>query len=626
MLIDSQNIWHLYLEGAAEDMMNNILRKNNVPQELHDLFLTKENNKLVFKTDDVPLLYKWIQNENANTRTLKDDYKNYQKFFGNTPLTNFTSYLDFTEKVHAKRDEADYLNRHKNVGNIELEGSDKENIIENNDEILILKGDDEHKCVKYGKGYSFCISRGGGGNMYGNYRLSKASTFYFIFFKNIPKEDERHIMVLDRTDSGWEWTFGKNQTKVVQGGWDEIVAQFPILAKYEDKFVNKPLTPEEEEYQNKLQKFVYNPSMEIFNKFSYKEKADVLKFGMSIPLDVFESLDKYLKNEWISVGPKISIDIYNILTDKEKERFVTVRKQQLNQILEDIYEFSDLINDDNISEVDFQILSNDEYFSEQFIKPFYEDLEKVKNNYIKNKEQYYITDYYYDNIHRKNDAFAKKAVEYFIKNKIFMPFMVTTKYTDSFGIKYPEEYKKAIEIASRDVKFGALFIEEIANAYARYDEDYPLPLEISKNLINEKDPIKYIGYISHILIRSYSTELHPNNIAFETLLKHLTKIIPSIHSEIIKIGNVEIKFSNVLINILSAVFLYNIVSDTTIISLFNSIPDKFKNEVISKLDKYRVDHPVFKEIKKRLGIESLDTQELNDSIIYDLVKSFLLKS
>ena len=187
MLIDSQNIWHLYLEGAAEDMMNNILRKNNVPQELHDLFLSKENNKLVFKTDDVALLYKWIQNENADARTLKDDYKNYQKFFQNAPLTNFTSYLDFTEKVHAKRDEAEYLNRNKNVGNIELEGSDKENIIENNDEILILKGDDEHKCVKYGKGYSFCISRGGGGNMYGNYRLSKASTFYFIFFKNIYK-------------------------------------------------------------------------------------------------------------------------------------------------------------------------------------------------------------------------------------------------------------------------------------------------------------------------------------------------------------------------------------------------------------------------------------------------------
>ena len=622
MLIDSQNIWHLYLEGAAEDMMNNILRKNNVPQELHDLFLSKENNKLVFKTDDVPLLYKWIQNENAVARTLKDDYNNYQKFFGNKKLTDFQNYIQWTEAVHAKRDEAQYQSRNKDLKDIDITGEDKENVLANDEDVLILKGDDEHKCVKYGKGYSFCISRGGGGNMYGNYRLSKASTFYFVFFKNIPKEDERHIMVLDRTDSGWEWTFGKNQTKVVQGGWDEIIKQFPILSKYEDKFVNKPLTTEEEEYQNKLQKFVYNPSMEIFNKFSYKEKADVLKFGMPIPLDVFESLDKYLRNEWISVGPEMSIDIYKKISDKEKERFVNVRKQQLNQKLENAYDFKDLLYEDNISEVDFQILSDDESFFEQFIKLFYEDLKKVKKDYIKGNENYYRdSDYSYYNIHRKNDAFSKIAIEYFIKNKIFMPFMAKTKYTDSFGSKYPEEYKKVIEIASKDVKFGALFIDEIADTYAREGDVYPLPLEISKNLINEKDPIKYIGYIISILSRSYC-ENHSNNIAFEILFKHLIKIIPSIDSEIIKIRNIDMKFSNILTIILSYIFFYNIATDTIIFSLIDAIPDKLKNEVISNLDKI----PVFREIKKRSGMVSSDTQELNDSAIYNLMKSFLLKS
>jgi hypothetical protein len=331
MLIDSQNIWHLYLEGAAEDMMNNILRKNNVPQELHDLFLSKENNKLVFKTDDVPLLYKWIQNENADARTLKDDYNNYQKFFGNKKLTDFQNYIQWTEAVHAKRDEAQYQSRNKDLKDIDITGEDKENVLANDEDVLILKGDDEHKCVKYGKGYSFCISRGGGGNMYGNYRLSKASTFYFVFFKNIPKEDERHIMVLDRTDSGWEWTFGKNQTKVVQGGWDEIVAQFPILAKYKDKFVNKPLTSEEQEYQRKLREFTRYPIKSNFDKFTYQHKADALKFGMDLPIDLFQNLDKYLRNEWISVGPKMTEEIFELLTDSEKSRMLKVKEQQLAQ-------------------------------------------------------------------------------------------------------------------------------------------------------------------------------------------------------------------------------------------------------------------------------------------------------
>jgi hypothetical protein len=69
--------------------------------------------------------------------------------------------------------------------------------------------------------------------------------------------------------------------------------------------------------------------LEKFKQFSYKERADVLKFGMLIPLDLFQSLDVELRNDWIAVGPKMSGDIYELLTNKEKERFTHVREQQL---------------------------------------------------------------------------------------------------------------------------------------------------------------------------------------------------------------------------------------------------------------------------------------------------------
>jgi hypothetical protein len=319
----------LCLEGAAEDMVTSRLTKLEAPNDIIEFFLQKEAGKLIFKPEHVPTLYSWIKEENADQRTLVDDYKAYQRFFQTKSLDQFSSYLDWTEKVHAKRDEAQYQSRHKEVKEIDISNEDKENVLADDADVLILKGDDEHKCVRYGKGYSFCISRPGGGNMYGTYRLSKGSTFYFIYFKKVPKTDERHIMVLDRTAEGWEWTFGKNQTKAVKGGWDEIVAQFPVLAKYKDKFINKPLTDEEHQYQLKLRAFVSQPTFEGFQEFSYKEKADVLKFGVLLPLDLFESLDKYLRNEWVSVGPKMSDDIYNLLNDKEKERFIIVRKQQL---------------------------------------------------------------------------------------------------------------------------------------------------------------------------------------------------------------------------------------------------------------------------------------------------------
>jgi hypothetical protein len=353
-----------FVEGAAEDMVTNSLGKLNAPDNIVQLFLKKENNKLIFKPEHVSLLYTWIKDQNADTRTLEKDYKDYSKYFVNQPLTKFSSYLDWTEKVHAKRDEAEYHNRHKNVADIDVEGEDKQNVLANDENVLILKGDDEHKCVKYGKGYSFCISRGGGGNMYGNYRLSKSSTFYFVYFKKIPKEDERHIMVLDRTAEGWEWTFGTNHTQVVRGGWDEIVKEFPVLSKHKALFVNKPLTKEEGEYQRKLQIFSQKPSLAEFNKFSYKEKTDVLKFGMLIPLDLFTSLDKFLRNEWVSVGPTpMSDDIYKLLTDKEKERFMAVRKQQLQQRdIEDKYDVEVCKTDEALFE---KHLKADKELSEQ---------------------------------------------------------------------------------------------------------------------------------------------------------------------------------------------------------------------------------------------------------------------
>jgi hypothetical protein len=375
MLIGEDNIiWNLYLEGAAEDMITSSLRKMNATPEEISLFLQKENGKILYKPEHVPTLFKWLKSENGNARELPDDYKNYQKYFPNVKLDQFKSYIDWTEKVHAKRDEASYQSRHKDIKDIEIEGQDKENVLADDEDVLILKGDDEHKCVRYGKGYSFCISRPYGGNMYGNYRLSKASTFYFIYFKKIPKEDERHIMVLDRTDNGWEWTFGKNKTKVIEGGWDEVVETFPVLEKYENLFVNKPLTSEEQDYQKKLKNFVLIPTKDKFDKFTYQQRADVLKFGMLIPIDMFESLDKYLRNEWVSVGPKMSDDIYAKLSSSEKDRFTKVREQQLTQReIEDKY--------------DVEISKNNPELFDKHLKPdkeLSEKVEKIINKKIKN--------------------------------------------------------------------------------------------------------------------------------------------------------------------------------------------------------------------------------------------------
>jgi hypothetical protein len=285
-----ENLYNLISEGKKETI--DYLQKNGADQDTVTLFTKLDaTGKPLFPTDQAIIMFNWIKDNPVKLSDLETDYNNFKKYFPNKNLKDFKDYLNFSETVHAKVGEKEFENRNKDVGVIDVRGDDKENVIADNEEVLILKGDDEHKCVRYGKGYSFCISRPYGGNMYGNYRLSKESTFYFIYFKKVPKENPKHIMVLDRTKDGWEWTFGENQTQVIEGGWDELIAQYPILAKYEKKFVNKPLTEEEKNYQSKLGSFVRLPKKQKFDGFSYKEKADVLKFGMELPEDVFDSLD-----------------------------------------------------------------------------------------------------------------------------------------------------------------------------------------------------------------------------------------------------------------------------------------------------------------------------------------------
>ena len=62
----------------------------------------------------------------------------------------------------------------KNAPEVEtIEHEDSADKLVDTDELTIYKGDAQHKCVNYGQGYSFCISRSAGGNMFDSYRLQK---------------------------------------------------------------------------------------------------------------------------------------------------------------------------------------------------------------------------------------------------------------------------------------------------------------------------------------------------------------------------------------------------------------------------------------------------------------------
>ena len=95
-----------------------------------------------------------------------------------------------------------------------------------NDGIEIYIGDEEHKCIQYGKGYSWCIGRGS----YASYRYMQQNAdmnrlFYFVFDRTQPKDNKYHVCVIHVNAKGlYTRTSSKNDGDQPYGGttWNKL--------------------------------------------------------------------------------------------------------------------------------------------------------------------------------------------------------------------------------------------------------------------------------------------------------------------------------------------------------------------------------------------------------------------
>jgi hypothetical protein len=220
---------------------------------------------------------------------------------------------------------------------------DQNDIIAEDDNIVIYKGDSQDKCILYGQGYNFCISRRATGNMYSNYRGDDESTFYFIYFKNKPKSSNDHIMVLDHYKDGYQWTFADNNTQSIRGGWDEIVEKYPDLEPYEDKLINKKLDDDERSEIDSVDDFLNDPNIDTFLEFDFDKRARILKRSVNLNDNLFKVLSKDLLNEFLSIGPNLTKFQMSSLNDNQKIWYLKNRKIQLdNYVSSEIYKFNEL--------------------------------------------------------------------------------------------------------------------------------------------------------------------------------------------------------------------------------------------------------------------------------------------
>ena len=343
MELSFSNFFTYLLENKQSAIL--ILQKyfpNNTNLQNELLSIDQTNSK-----GDIPIIIKFYK-ENNDLNIIKqyfNKYYNLKKRNIKLNLNNIKTFIEFTEKI----DNIDYKLSLKNNPQTNIDNNDKvsddADILVNNEQLTIYKGDSQHKCIKYGKSYTFCISRPSNGNMYGSYRLSKSSTFYFIFFKNIPKSNPKHIMVLDKTKNGYEYTFADNNTQ--QTTWENIIKEFPILKQYEHLFVNKELTSKEKTTIENIQKFNNNQSLDLFKTFDLDDKIQILKSGISIIDNIFVTLNNDLINEYVSVGPNLTQLQYKYINNNNnnslKNNYIKNRKLSIPQLLKDnTYIFNNL--------------------------------------------------------------------------------------------------------------------------------------------------------------------------------------------------------------------------------------------------------------------------------------------
>jgi hypothetical protein len=253
-------------------------------------------------------------------------------------------------------------NEEREVSNTQIDVQ-QDDIVAEDDNVVIYRGSSQDRCILYGQGYTFCISRKGAGNMYPSYRGGKDSTFYFIYFKKIPKEDNSHIMVLDHTKFGYEWTFANNNTQKVDGGWDTIIKKYPkVLDPYKDLLVNKPLDNVERLEMDKIKDFINNPSVKKFLKFNFNMRQRVLKSTVDISDDIFKILNPKLINEFLSIGPNLTPFQADSLKDNQIRWYLKNRELQAYDYLEnDLFILNK--HDKNLSPELLDKIMSDPYFA-----------------------------------------------------------------------------------------------------------------------------------------------------------------------------------------------------------------------------------------------------------------------
>lgn len=244
-----------------------------------------------------------------------------------------------------------------------------EDVMFENDNVIILDTNTKAKCVMYGQGESWCITKPEL-NYYNTYRLSYKATPYFVLQKNI-NGNEQKLVIMNYGYRGYAIA-DRSNTGSRSGGssdampWDEIEQQLPNLQGLERYFPYREITDDENRYAELLDKikanFVADDLQDLVDRSikgliingSQVTPADFIRDlaanQMAFNLEQLKSLRKETMDSLIEVGyfvnKYIDSKLYEeILSPTQVNRIIKLKIDNNIQLNDGYYQF---MSEDNL--------------------------------------------------------------------------------------------------------------------------------------------------------------------------------------------------------------------------------------------------------------------------------------
>ena len=170
----------------------------------------------------------------------------------------------------------------KNTGRPQDNLANEDDLIYDRNGLTILLGDLREKCIRYGQGYSWCISRQDASNMFYNYRFGDdhdQPVFYFVFDTDRPKIDPWHAVVIYVDAKGVYHVATADNPGDVRMTWEKIVVEQPKLARLKHLFQPQPL---EDEERAEHAKYGQPVDTKTYAAWSLAEKYKYIQFGNNL--------------------------------------------------------------------------------------------------------------------------------------------------------------------------------------------------------------------------------------------------------------------------------------------------------------------------------------------------------